>query len=173
MSHPDRDGIPGFTGRQKTSGIASPGDPALCHAAHAVIFRKGPLFYGEYNFRLLLVLLFRRYDLLLSNDLDTLPANRMAGRIRCKPVVYDSHEYFTEVPELVNRPRIQAFWCLLEKWLVPGITAGYTVSQPIADIYTRLYGIPFAVVRNLPNVWKEGTEEEEEDDFFPGRKALR
>ncbi len=136
-----------------------------------LLFRKGPLFYGEYNFRLLLVLLFRRYDLLLSNDLDTLPANRMAGRIRCKPVVYDSHEYFTEVPELVNRPRIQAFWCLLEKWLVPGITAGYTVSQPIADIYTRLYGIPFAVVRNLPNVWKEGTEEEEEDGFLSGEKG--
>lgn len=124
-----------------------------------LIFRKGPLFYGEYNKRLLLFLLFRRFDLLLANDLDTLTANRVAGWLRRKPVVYDSHEYFTEVPELVGRPRIQSFWRWLEKHLVPGVAAACTVSSPIAEVYSRLYGIPFAVVRNLPFLRKPEKEE--------------
>ncbi len=112
--------------------------------------RKGPLFYAAYNIRLFLFLLFRRFDLLLANDLDTLPANRLAGWLRGKPVIYDSHEYFTEVPELVNRPRVKKIWEWLERRLVPGVAAAYTVSESIAKAYTRTYKIPFAVVRNLP-----------------------
>lgn len=140
------------------------------YATHRMrlIFRKGPLFYGEFNKRLLLFLVFRHFDLLLANDLDTLTANRLAGWLRRKPVVYDSHEYFTEVPELVGRPRIQSFWRWLEKHLVPGVAAACTVSPPIAAIYTRLYGIPFAVVRNLPFFRKPETEEPAVPDGNPG-----
>lgn len=115
-----------------------------------LFFRKGPLFYVEFNLRLFFFLLFRKSHLLLANDLDTLPANRLAGWIKRQPVVYDSHEYFTEVPELAHRPRVKKTWEHLEKWLVPGVAAAYTVCQPIADHYTSRYGIPFRVVRNLP-----------------------
>ena len=68
-----------------------------------MLFKKGPLFYAEYNLRLFFLLLLTKADVLVANDLDTLPAVFLASRIRRLPVVYDSHEYFTEVPELVGR----------------------------------------------------------------------
>jgi glycosyltransferase involved in cell wall biosynthesis len=113
-------------------------------------FTKGPLFYAEYNFRLFLLLLFSRFDLLLSNDLDTLPANWLAAKLKRKPLVYDSHEYFTEVPELIGRPLVQKIWEWLEKRFVPGVDQAYTVSKSIAEVYSRKYKISFRVVRNLP-----------------------
>lgn len=115
-----------------------------------LIFRKGPLFYFEYNVRLFCCLLFLKIDVFVANDLDTLPANYLASRLRRKPLVYDSHEYFTEVPELVNRPRVKAIWTRIEKALVPKVDAAYTVCESIAEVYRNKYGVDFKVVRNLP-----------------------
>ena len=115
-----------------------------------LLFRKGPFFYAEFNFRLFLFLLFARSDVLLSNDLDTLPANFYASKIRKVPLVYDSHEYFTEVPELIHRPRVQKIWESLEKRMLPKIKNAYTVCESIAKIYHEKYGTPFKVVRNAP-----------------------
>jgi hypothetical protein len=47
-----------------------------------LLFDKGPLFYAEYNITLFFYLLFHKYDLIVSNDLDTLPANYLANRIK-------------------------------------------------------------------------------------------
>jgi glycosyltransferase involved in cell wall biosynthesis len=119
------------------------------HRMH-LLFRRGPLFYAEYNFRMFFRLLFSRPSVILANDLDTLPGCMAAALLTRTPVVYDSHEYFTEVPELVSRPRVQKVWKWLEKILVPRVKAAYTVCDSIAEIYTGAYGIPFEVVRNLP-----------------------
>jgi glycosyltransferase involved in cell wall biosynthesis len=115
-----------------------------------LVFNKGPLFYAEYNCRLFFFLLFSRSDLLLSNDLDTLPANWLASKLKHKPLVYDSHELFTEVPELIGRPGTRRIWDWLEKRLVPGVDQAYTVSRSIASYYSGKYQVPFSVVRNLP-----------------------
>ena len=115
-----------------------------------LLFRKGPLFYFEYNLRLFFCLFRLKIDVFVSNDLDTLPANYLASRIKRKPLVYDSHEYFTEVPELVNRPRVKAIWTRIEKALVPKVDAAYTVCESIAEVYRSKYGVDFKVVRNLP-----------------------
>jgi len=115
-----------------------------------LVFRKGPLFYFEYNFRLFLRLLKIKPHVFVSNDLDTLPANYLASRIKRKPLVYDSHEYFTEVPELIGRPFVKAVWTWLERLLVPRVQAAYTVCESIAEVYSDLYKVDFKVVRNLP-----------------------
>jgi len=113
-------------------------------------FTKGACFYAEYNFRLLLFLLFRKADVLLANDLDALTANYLASKIKRSALVYDSHEYFTEVPELIGRPRVKRIWEWLEKKMLPNLKHCYTVCDSIAAVYHEKYGVPFQVVRNIP-----------------------
>lgn len=115
-----------------------------------LLFHKGPLFYAEYNFRLLMYLLFVRADILVANDLDTLAAVYVASRIRRKTIIYDSHEYFTEVPELISRPLTRRIWQILERSILPKLAYMYTVSDSIAMDYNKKYGIEMAVIRNFP-----------------------
>ncbi len=115
-----------------------------------LLFEKGPLFYAEYNFRLYLYLLFHKADLLFSNDLDSLLANYLASKIKRIPIVYDSHEYFTEVPELVGREAVQRVWRSIEAFIFPKLKTVITVSESIAKIYSKKYGNKVKVVRNIP-----------------------
>jgi glycosyltransferase involved in cell wall biosynthesis len=115
-----------------------------------LLFTKGPLFYAEYNIRLFLILLFKRADILVADDLDTLPAVFLVSRIRRLPVVYDSHEYFTEVPELIGRNGVKRTWESIEAIILPRLKYACTVSFSIADEYKRKYGITMEVIRNLP-----------------------
>src|SRR6185436_13246094 len=82
-------------------------------------FEKGPLFYASYNLRLFIFLMFNGADILLANDLDTLPANYLAARFNNIILVYDSHEYFTGVPELENRPLVKKIWKSIEQFIFP------------------------------------------------------
>jgi len=115
-----------------------------------LLFNKGALFYAEYNIRLFLKLLFTKSDILLSNDLDTLLANFLASKMLKKKLVYDSHELFTEVPELINRPFIQKIWLSIEKLIVPKLRNCITVSNLISQYYNSSYQTKFVVIRNLP-----------------------
>lgn len=114
-----------------------------------LIFVKGPLFYLEYNIRLLFLLAFNKANMLVSNDLDTLLANFIASRIKRVPLVYDTHEYFTEVPELEGR-FAKKVWLTIEGWIFPKLTEVITVNDSIANIYGKKYGKNLLVVRNLP-----------------------
>lgn len=115
-----------------------------------MLFLKGPLFYAEYNLRLFFYLLLSHADIIVSNDLDTLAASFLASRFKRIPLVYDSHEYFTEVPELIHRKVTRSIWNRLEKWILPHISYAYTVSPSISKAYQKKYGIQMAVIRNLP-----------------------
>ena len=115
-----------------------------------LLFNKGALFYAEYNIRLFFYLLFKRKDILLSNDLDTLLANYLISKTQNKKLVYDSHELFTEVPELVNRPKTQKIWLMLEQNILPKLKNTYTVCQSIADYYNEKYATNFKVIKNVP-----------------------
>jgi glycosyltransferase involved in cell wall biosynthesis len=113
-------------------------------------FNKGAWFYANYNFSLFFRLLFMKVDVLHANDLDTLPAKYLVSKIRGLPLVYDSHEYFTEVPELINRPRIQKFWERIEMMIAPKLKYCFTVSQKIAESYQKKYGVDFQLLRKFP-----------------------
>ena len=114
-----------------------------------LIFDNGFLFYANYNLRLFFFLLFSKSDIFLSNDLDTLPANYFASRFKNTHLVYDSHELFTEVPELVNRKRVQRFWLKIERYILPKLKNTYTVCESIASYYNERYKTDFKVVRNI------------------------
>jgi len=119
-----------------------------------LIAENGPLFYASLNFRLFLFLLFKKADILVANDLDTLLANYLASRLKrnCK-LVYDTHELYTEVPELLGRPRVRRFWLRIERTIFPKLKNIYTVNRSIADIYEDKYKVPVQVVRNISPKW--------------------
>lgn len=115
-----------------------------------MLFKKGFAFYAAYNIRLFFFLLFRRFDMLLANDLDTLAANFLVSKIRRKPLIYDSHELFTQVPELIHRKKVQHFWQFLESNMMPRIKYLYTVCDSIACRYNQKYAVDVKVIRNVP-----------------------
>ena len=115
-----------------------------------LMFEKGPVFYAEFNIRLFIYILFHKVDLLVSNDLDTLLPNYLISRAKRIPLVYDSHENFTEVPELIDRPKVQAVWKYLEKRLFPKLKNVFTVNRSLANIFRDKYGVDVKVVRNIP-----------------------
>lgn len=113
-------------------------------------FRRGMLFYLAYNICAIAFLLFRRFDLVYSNDLDTLLAGGLVSCIKRKKLVYDSHELYLELPELVNRKFKRKLWQILERIMLKKVDIGLTVSQSIALELKSRYGKDFIVVRNLP-----------------------
>lgn len=119
-----------------------------------LLFKKGALFYAEFNFRLFWYLLFKKHSVLLANDLDTLLANRWVSKLKGSQLVYDSHEYFTEVPELKEGSFAKNTWLKIEKKIFPKLNKVYSVCDSIADIYSTKYGVNVKVVRNIPRIEK-------------------
>ncbi len=113
-------------------------------------FTKGPAFYAFYNLYAFFYLLFHRFSLIHANDLDTLVASRIASVIKRKPIIYDSHELFTEIPELISRPRTKRLWIYLEKRFIKGLKNCSTVSEGVANELKKRYNVNFTVIRNLP-----------------------
>tara|TARA_Y100000739_G_C20591098_1_gene457919 strand:+ start:848 stop:1930 length:1083 start_codon:yes stop_codon:yes gene_type:complete len=116
-------------------------------------FKKGFFFYAEFNIKLFFVILFRKSDILLSNDLDTLLPNYLASLLKKNKIVYDSHEYFTETPELYDRFFVRRVWLMIEGFILPKLKFTYTVSNSIAKSYNEKYKTNMKVVRNCPNTY--------------------
>lgn len=130
-----------------------------------LFFRRGPLFYAEYNLRLFFFLIRQRMDILHSNDLDTLLPNFLVSRIRRTPLVYDTHEYFTGVPELRHRPLVRRIWRQIEAGILPRLEYIFTVNSSIAQLYAKDYGISARVLRNVPLRLSPGIEPKSRADI--------
>tara|TARA_B100001287_G_scaffold213816_1_gene182632 strand:- start:25307 stop:26137 length:831 start_codon:yes stop_codon:yes gene_type:complete len=76
------------------------------------------------------------------------------SKFKKKPLVYDSHEYFTGVAEIQNRPLVKYIWKTIEKSIFPRLNYVFTVNQSIANLYYKDYNILPKVLRNLPNISK-------------------
>lgn len=119
------------------------------------LFSKGIGMYIFFNVLLffhLFYLVFKHKKqkiVLYANDLDTLMPNYLIARLFGLPLVYDSHELFTEVPELQERKIKKRIWECVEKWIVPKLPGAITVSESIAKWYSEKYQVPFYVVRNI------------------------
>lgn len=119
------------------------------HRIH-LFFRKGWVFYAEFNIKLLFYLLFKRCNILIANDLDTLLPNFIVSRLRRKELVYDSHEYFCGELSVVSKPISLKVWSTIEHFCFPKLKKVITVSQSIVDQYEKEYGIKPFLVRNVP-----------------------
>jgi len=74
----------------------------------------------------------------------------MAGFIKRKPVIFDAHEIFSELPEIHRKSYIKKTWKLLEKSLVPGCSLNFTVSPGLVKFYKETCNSNFILLRNLP-----------------------
>jgi len=158
-------------GRVKKDSLPMPKKPYETKRMH-LLFEKGPLFYAEYNIRLFLFLLFRKSSLLVSNDLDTLLPNYLIHLLKRNSIVYDSHELFTETPEVINRKFVKFVWGKIEKSILPKLKDVITVSSSIAEIFSRKYGIDVKVVRNIPPLRKVKNIKTRKDLNLPEDKKI-
>jgi glycosyltransferase involved in cell wall biosynthesis len=113
-------------------------------------FRTGKCSYLEYNLRLFFYLLFVRAHGVCAIDLDTILPLYFISKIKSIPRVYDAHELFCEMKEVVSRPKIYKMWKWVERFTVPKFKHGYTVNKEIAQEFHRLYQVQYEVVRNVP-----------------------
>jgi glycosyltransferase involved in cell wall biosynthesis len=113
------------------------------------LFKKGKLFYAEYNARLLFYLLFQKVDAICAIDLDTILPCLRISKWKKIPRIYDAHELFTELKEVVTRPRIKKMWTKVEQYAVPKYKLGYTVSDGIAEEFKKRYAVNYETIRNV------------------------
>jgi glycosyltransferase involved in cell wall biosynthesis len=110
-------------------------------------FNKGPLMYFVFNVQLFFYLLFKKANILWSNDLDTLLPNFLIARLKNSRLVYDSHEYFTES---VYKKSSRKVWEMLERYLFPRVKNVITVNDSIKKVYENKYKSQVTVIRNVP-----------------------
>jgi glycosyltransferase involved in cell wall biosynthesis len=113
-------------------------------------FNKKKWFYAEYNIRLFFFLLFKKMDAICAIDLDTILPCLRISRLKKIPRIYDAHELFTEMKEVITRPGIQKTWMRIEKKAVPRFQWGYTVSESIAEEFHHRYHVSYKTIRNIP-----------------------
>lgn len=129
-----------------------------------LLFENGALFYAALNLRLFFYLLLKKMDIIWANDLDTLLPAFLISKLKGCPLVYDSHEYFTEAAGLTGRKLQKGVWLSIEKTIFPRLKHVITVNESIASIYRNKYGVLVQVVRNTPQL--NGTIESHLKDTF-------
>ncbi|QEC71787.1 glycosyltransferase family 4 protein [Arachidicoccus ginsenosidivorans] len=112
--------------------------------------RKGPLFFIETNIRLFFYLVFHKADILVADDLDTALPVLFASVIRRSIRVFDAHELFCEMHDIISRPRIYKIWKAIERFCQPRFPLGYTENDGYAAAYQKMYGVNYFIVMNSP-----------------------
>ncbi len=108
--------------------------------------------YLEFNRKLYFELLKHTNPdtVLLSNDLDTLFPNYLVSKKLKLPLVYDSHEIFTEMPSLKGR-WVKKVWQILEKSVVPKVKYMMTANESYSQWYAETYRMKRPVtIQNFP-----------------------
>ncbi len=114
-----------------------------------IIAEQGKLLYIDFWLKIFFKLLTIKADIFCAIDLDTIMPVYYASKIRNKKRVYDAHELFTELQEVVTRPRVYKMWRWIEQHTVPNFPSGYTVGAYIAEEFKRRYGVRYQLVRNM------------------------
>lgn len=110
------------------------------------------LAYPEFNFKLYRELL-KKADsetILLANDLDSLLPNYYVSKKLNIPLVFDSHEIFTEMPSIQGR-FTQKIWRFLERKILPNLKYIMSASESYSNWFKETYKIKKPVtVQNFP-----------------------
>lgn len=108
--------------------------------------------YFEFNWKLY-HLLKKKADkntVLHANDIDAIMPNWMIAKKLGIPLVFDSHEIFTEMPAVQGKPS-QKVWRWVQGFTLPKIKYMMTESESYAEWFQKTYDIKKPeVVRNIP-----------------------
>ncbi|MEP7252650.1 MAG: glycosyltransferase [Ginsengibacter sp.] len=137
-----------LVGRKLPSSVAL-GKMPFVQKRLSCFFLTGKFFYLEYNIRLFFYLLFKRADCLCAIDLDTILPVLFCSKIKNTLRVYDAHELFCEMKEIITRPNIYRTWKKIEEFAVPKFINGYTVNKPIAREFKKMYNLDYAIIRSI------------------------
>jgi len=140
-----------LVGRKKRE--SKPFKPLL-YSVHRIpcFFQKGKLFYIEYNLKLTWYLLTHTYNSVCSVDLDTILPGVIVSKLKGNKIIFDAHEYFTEVPEVYQRKNIKAIWEWIAKYTIPKTDTCITVGYALAEIFEKKYHKKFNVILNTPKL---------------------
>lgn len=128
-------------------------------------FKPGKFRYAEYNIRLFFYLLFQKTDAICAIDLDTILPCYYISRLKKVKRIYDAHELFTELKEVMSRPTVYKKWLRIERRIIPRFKLGYTVSESIAAYFSEKYKVKYQTIRNVP-ILKELTDQLRRDEKF-------
>jgi glycosyltransferase involved in cell wall biosynthesis len=121
----------------------------------SMVFQRTFFFYAEFNLRLFFFLLFTRADIYLGNDLDTMPANWLAARLKSRPLVYDTHEYYMAMAGLDGKHIRRKIWKSIESFIFPRLHYIYTICESFCELYKLDYNKQLVAVRNVPYLHPE------------------
>ncbi len=120
----------------------------------------------ELNIKLFFFLLFKKTDAICAIDLDTILPVWLVTTLRNKLRIYDAHELFCEMKEVRTRLKIYRFWKRIEQFAVPRFKQGYTVNAPIAEEFKKMYGVNYAIIRNISVLEPTQDTIKERQDFI-------
>jgi len=129
-------------------------------------FNQGILFYLEINLRILFFAMRYSFDLFYAVDLDTISGVALASGLQRKKFIFDAHEWFAEVPELLNKPMKRKIWNGINYLFVPKASLRYTVNESLAKVFSEEMQVPFYVLRNVP------TGHSEPEAHTPAKKII-
>lgn len=113
-----------------------------------IFAEQGKILYAGYWFLLFFYLLFKRFDAICAIDLDTILPVYYTSIIRNKRRVYDAHELFTELKEVVTKAREKKIWDWIEQTTLPNFHFNYTVGDYCAKYFKEKYDKGYEVIRN-------------------------
>ena len=109
---------------------------------------KGKMLYFKYWIKLYRLLLKLEADAICAIDLDTILPVYWASRRKGTRRVYDAHEIFTELKEVVVKRSSTIIWGRIARQLIPQFPHGYTIGKYYARYFKEHYGVDYEIVRN-------------------------
>ncbi|MBB4806894.1 glycosyltransferase involved in cell wall biosynthesis [Chryseobacterium defluvii] len=107
--------------------------------------------YFEFNWKLYHELKKKadQNTILHANDIDALLPNYLIAKKLNIPLVFDSHEIFSEMPAIQGKMS-QKLWRYLEKKIIPNIKFMITASGSYALWFQKKYEVSPVVIQNAP-----------------------
>jgi len=142
--------------RTKNEAEQQQNEKKVKHLILQTTFKSGPLFYLEFNWRVRKLVKSISADIVCAVDLDTIMGTSWATDIGNTSLIFDAHEIYYEVPELIGKPLKKAIWQWVARKYLPHLKAAYTVNHSLKLHYQK-YGLQYEVIRNVPPIRESKT----------------